>query len=389
MRYLMAVLILSACATGPRGLVNRAVKASGGSDALAAVHSYHIEKDGTWQSEPYRALNHLRERTDYRRQLKASQWELSAWVLGPDEETYTTMGGKTVLQAGPHRDETVLHMKVETSVYLPDRLLADDVTLDRTDPVMIGKTECPAAEVRFGCSKPLTYVFDPYTRRLRQIRFTMLTPDGQREVPAVMDLATHEEFLGVWVPRTTFLSWGEGEERSTIREEVTKILWNPSIPAATLAAPQVDEPLEIGVKEIPTATVAQHTYEGPYDKIDTAIEKVRAWIEANGGEISGSTAVVYPEMTIQRAVIQIPARVDNAPTGGDVKLLKRRGFRFAYAGYEGTWEGPVMLISNVTAWCREQGYQPSGHARVEYVTVDPATKECVAEVGFPVRQRSR
>ena len=27
MRYLMAILILGACATGPRGLVNRAVKA--------------------------------------------------------------------------------------------------------------------------------------------------------------------------------------------------------------------------------------------------------------------------------------------------------------------------------------------------------------------------
>ncbi|MHC4731961.1 MAG: hypothetical protein ACYS6Z_15410, partial [Planctomycetota bacterium] len=138
------------------------------------------------------------------------------------------------------------------------------------------------------------------------------------------------------------------------------VLWNPPIPAATLAAPQVDAPLESGVKEIPTTTVAQHRYEGPYEDLVTAIDKVRAWIETNGGEVTGSTAV-----------------------------LKRRGFRFAYAGYEGTWEGPVMLISNVTAWCRTQGYQPSGHARVEYVTVDPETKACVAEVGFPVRQRSK
>jgi hypothetical protein len=174
-----------------------------------------------------------------------------------------------------------------------------------------------------------------------------------------------------------------------MREEVTRVLWNPPIPAATLAAPQVDAPLDIGIREMPATTVAQHTYEGPYDGITTAIDKVRAWVEANGGEVTGSTAVVYPEMAIQRAVIQIPARVDNAPTGGDIKLLKRRGFRFAYAGYEGTWEGPVMLISNVTAWCRAEGYAPSGHARVEYVTIDPATKACVAEVGFPVRQRSK
>lgn len=389
MRYWIAILVLGACATGPRGLVNRAVKASGGRDAMEAVHGYHMEMDGTWQGEPYRALTHLRDRTDWRRDQKGAQWEMSSWVLGEEETAYTTMGGKTIVQEGPHRDEMVLHMKVETSVYLPDRLLADDVTLDRADPVRIGETECPAAEVRFGDSKPLLYVFDPYTGRLRQVRFTMLTPDGKREVPASVDLATHEEFMGVWVPRTSFFAWGEGEERSTIREEVTKVLWNPPIPAATLAAPRVDASPEIGVKEIPPTTVAQHTYEGPYDGLGTAIEKVRAWVESNGGEITGSPAVVYPEMAIQRAVIQIPARIDHAPKGGDIQLLRRRGFRFAYAGYEGTWDGPVMLISNVTAWCRTRGLRPSGHARVEYVTVDPATRQCVAEVGFPVRSTSK
>jgi hypothetical protein len=306
-----------------------------------------------------------------------------------DEPVDTTRGGKTIVQEGPHRDEMVLQMKVENSVFLPDRLLADDVTLGRADPVRIGKTTCPAAEVRFGDSKPLLYVFDPYTRRLRQVRFTMLTPDGKREVPAVLDLATYEEFLGVWVPRTSFLTWGEDEQRSTIREQVMRVLWNPPIPAATLAAPQVDAPPEMGIKEIPTTTVAQHTYDGPYDDIGTAIGKVRAWIEANGGAVTGSVAVVYPEMTIQRAVIQIPVRMDRAPTGGDVRLLTRRGFRFAYAGYEGEWEGPVMLIGNVTAWCRARGYEPSGHARVEYLRLDPTTKECVAEVGFPVRPRSK
>ena len=388
MRYMLAILLLGACATGPRGLVKRAVKASGGSDALGAVHSYHIETGGTWQGVPYRALSHLRARRDGRRTMESRQWEMSVWVLGADETAYTTMGGKTIVQAGPQRDEAVLHMKVETSVYLPDRLLAGDVTLSRADPVRIGKTECPAAGVRFGDSKPLTYVFDPYTYRLRQVRFTMLTPDGQQEVSAVMDLATHEEFLGVWVPRTTFLTWGEGEQKSSIREEVTKVFWNPSIPEATLAAPRVEAPPEIDIKEMPTTTIAVHAYEGTYEDIGTAIEKVRAWIEANGGEVTGTTAVLYPDMAVQRAVIQIPARVDNAPTGGDVALRQRRGFQFAYTGYEGTWDGPVMLISNVTAWCRTKGYEPSGPARVEYVTVDPETKECVAEVGFPVRQRS-
>jgi hypothetical protein len=384
---MLAILLLGACATGPRGLVKRAVKASGGSDALAAVHGYHMEKDGAWQGTPYRSLTHLRERTDWRSEQKASQWEMSAWVLGADGTTYTTMGGKTVLQAGPYRDEMVRMAKVEMSVYLPDRLLADDVTLRRADPIRIGKEEWPTVEVRFGDSKPLIYVFDPYTRRIRQIRFDMMAPDGS-ESPGVIDLATYEEYLGVWVPRTTFFTGGEGEQKFTIREEVTKIIWNPSIPEATLAAPEVDAGPEIVVKEMPATTIAQHVYEGPYDNLVTAIDKVRAWIESNGGEVTGATAILYPAMTFEKAVIQIPARVDNAPTGGDVKLLQRRGFRFAYAQYEGTWEGPVMLLSNVSAWCGTKGYRPSGHARVEYVSVDPETKDCVAEVGFPVRQRS-
>jgi hypothetical protein len=389
MRYLLAILLIGACATGPRGLVNRAVKASGGREALEAVRGYHIEKDGTWQGEPYRTLSHLRDRTDWRVDQEGQEWKLHAWVLGADETAYTRMGGKTILQAGPQRDEAIRHKKVETSIYLPDRLLADDVTLDRADPVWIGKTECPAVEVRFEGCKPLIYVFDPFTYRIRQIRFSMLSPDGKREVPGVLDLATHEEFLGVWVPRTTFLSWGEGGQRLSLREEVTRVVWNPTIPAATLAAPQVDAPPEIGIREMPTTTVAQHVHEGPYEDLDEAIGKVRAWIEAHGGEVTGPTAVVYPESTMQRAVIQIPARVADAPKGGEVQLLTRRGFRFAYAKYEGTWEGPVMLLSNVTSWCRAQGYSPTGHARVEYVTVDPETKGCVAEVGFPVRQASR
>jgi hypothetical protein len=387
MRYMIAVLILGACASGPQGLVNRAVKASGGRKALEAVHSYHIEKDGTWQGVPYRALSHLRDRTDWRWYQQGSEWEMSAWVLGADETTYTKMGGRTLVQAGPQRAETVRHKKVETSIYLPDRLLADDVTLQRADPVWIGETECPAVEVRFADSEPLVYVFDPYTNRTRQIRFSMLTPDGKREVPGVMDLSTYEEFLGVWVPRTMFLTWQDGEQKSTIREEVIKVLWNPTIPAATLAAPRADAPPEIGVKEMPTTTIAVHTHEGPYEDIDKALAKVHAWIEANGGEVTGAAAIIYPEMTFQRAIIQVPARVAKAPSGGDVELKRRRGFQFAYAKYEGTWDGSVMLLGNVTSWCQTKGYEPSGHARVEYVTVDPETKVCVAEVGFPVRPR--
>jgi len=389
MRYMIAILVLGACASGPQGLVKRAVTANGGRKALEAVHGYHIEKDGSWQGAPYRALSHLRERRDWRWDQQGTEWEMIAWVLGADEATYTKMGGRTIVQAGPQRDETVRHKKVETSIYLPDRLLADDVTLRRADPVWIGKTECPAAEVRFGDSEPLIYVFDPYTNRIRQIRFSMLAPDGKRELPGVMDLSTYEEFLGVWVPRTTFLTWGDGEQSITIREEVTKVVWNPTIPAATLAAPTAATTPEIGVKEVPTTTIAVHTHEGPYENIDKAIEKVHAWIEANGGEVTGTAAIIYPEMTHQRAIIQIPARVANAPTGGDVKLMRRRGFQFAYAKYEGTWEGPVMLLGNVTSWCRAKGYEPSGHARIEYVTVDPETKACVAEVGFPVRPRAK
>ncbi|MHC4550487.1 MAG: hypothetical protein ACYTEZ_17105 [Planctomycetota bacterium] len=382
----IALSILAACASSPQGLVRRAVKASGGSRALGEVHSYHVETEGVYQGEPYTAISHLRDRSDWRWDMKGQKWEMNAWVLGDEQSTYTQLGGKTVAPEGPQREATVMHQRVECSMLLPDRLLAEDVTLEKAEPVTINETACPAVHARFGDSPPVTYVFDPFTHRIKQIHFRMLGPDGRKEVPAVIDLVTYEEIDGIQVARSMFMSWGEEGKRTTMREEIKRVLWNPEIPAETLAVPEVSPPPEIVVKEMPSTIIAQYTHRGPYDQIGDAIGKVVAWIEAKGGEVTGSPAVLYPELDMQSAVIQVPARLEQRPEAGEIQLMRRRSFRFAHAKYEGGVEGPVMLLGNVTAWCTSQGYRPSGYARVEYLTVDPETMQCVAEVGFPVRE---
>jgi len=388
MRWIgISVLLAAACATGPTKLVERAIDASGGDKALGEIHSYHVAMDGTWAGEPFSVLTHLRDRSDWRWQLKSdSMGEWSVWVLGGDEDTFSRAGGKTFEQAGLQRGEAIMHKRVETSIFLPDSLLKDDVALEKAEPVTIGGRVCPAVSARFGESKPVLFAFDPETDRIRQVQFPMLGPDGKTELVAVMDLGGWEDTGGIQVARKIHMAWGAGTDRSAMHEEITEIRWNPPIPPGTLATPEVDPLPEMSVKAMPETRIAQFTFEGPFNKIPEGIQQVITWVMENGGQPAGNVSLLYPEMGMPKTLIQIPVKMESAPKGGAITLRKRGAFQFAHATYEGQAGGSMNLIGAVLDWCGKEGYTPTGHIRME--TIQPPNEEgmVVVEIGFPVRQ---
>ncbi len=89
MRWIgISVLLAAACAASPTKLVERAIEASGGEEALRGVHSYHIASDGTWAGEPYSVLTHWRDRS------RASSFFCSPSTARPFQNKHRQWSGR-------------------------------------------------------------------------------------------------------------------------------------------------------------------------------------------------------------------------------------------------------------------------------------------------------
>ncbi len=393
MRYLViGLLVLGACASSSK-TVEKAVKASGGNAKLAAVDSYHIAATGTYMGQPYTAISHYRQSGEWNWDMKMEG--MSMRILFMDDTMYmSTDGGKAVVQEGTHRDYWIDHMRVGLAIMLPDRLLAKDVTLRKLKAVEIDGLKHTVVEARFkGHNEPVTFIFNPQTDRIRRVMYSATNPEDGGIQANLVELSDWQETDGVFIARHTYHKMGTDPKATVIQEDHTDSQWNPEIPESIFVAPEVAPPPTIKVTEQAATRVVTYVFVGPFQKVDQGIGKVFGWISENGGEPAGPVALIYKDWhssddyTKQKTWIQIPIKMESAPTGGDIQLMKRRDFTFANAHYEGPVSSCMMLIPAVEKWCAENGYEKSGHWRVHYLTQpDPETGLCTAEVGCPVKK---
>ncbi|MFQ5844317.1 MAG: GyrI-like domain-containing protein, partial [Planctomycetota bacterium] len=281
----------------------------------------------------------------------------------------------------------------------PDRLLEPDVALEDAGSVPVGDDECPAVRARFGGGRPVTFAFDPETHRIRRVLFEMTDPQKGKRLPVVMDVSGWDEVEDIQVPHEVRMVWGEGDEVQMIEERYTDVQWNPPIADEVLAAPETAAPPEVSVKEVAETRVVEHTFVGPYQDVGDGIQAAMQWIGQNGGEVAGGVTLLYREppnpedFARSKTVIQVPVRMAGKTVPGEMRLLRRPAFQFAYAPYEGHASGCHLLMQAVLDWCKQNGYEPMPrrpmpYFRVTYLKMDPQTGQCTAEVGYPVGKRA-
>jgi effector-binding domain-containing protein len=93
-------------------------------------------------------------------------------------------------------------------------------------------------------------------------------------------------------------------------EESLWELWSPVAPGATLAERNAEG---LGVRHVPSTTVAATVFTGPYETIGPTYGQLMEWIPANGYEIAGAPRELYyspPETPPDETVteIQFPVR---------------------------------------------------------------------------------
>jgi len=118
---------------------------------------------------------------------------------------------------------------------------------------------------------------------------------------------------------------------------------------------------------------------------------VMAWIAKIKATPTGPVALIYkgppPEdMSQAKTYIQVPVTIETMPEKGEFRILKRRAFPLVYAKYEGPVAGCHLLFGTVDQWCKDNGYHRTGPWRVQYLSFDPKTGQCTAEVGYPARK---
>jgi len=120
-----------------------------------------------------------------------------------------------------------------------------------------------------------------------------------------------------------------------------------------------------------------------------------AWIGAHGGQPAGPASMVFKTPTNyldpgkNEIVIQVPVRMASAPMVGDIRLLERPSFLFAYVRYEGPAPGIGNEWAVVHEWCRKNSHLRIGARRTITLETDEETGIIAAEVGFPVREQRR
>ncbi|MFB3066551.1 MAG: hypothetical protein ACE10D_08555 [Planctomycetota bacterium] len=135
----LLALFVAACASrGATKHVKAAIKAAGGAQKLRTVDNYHLATDGDWGGAPYTGLAHDERNGSWRWEMKSeSGMVMNGWVIGGDVYVSSGENQPAVMQTGDQALDWKMHRFVATSVILPDRLLAADVTLSNADPVNI------------------------------------------------------------------------------------------------------------------------------------------------------------------------------------------------------------------------------------------------------------
>lgn len=396
MKLVLATLLLAgACATHPRKHVERAIEALGGIERLRSARTVLLETQGTFAGRPFTTVTHARRPDRFRRQTEFGKGRFDIRVLG--EEAYLSLWGRTNALSGRRRRTALIHARAALLGIWPDLLLGDKVVLERGKPVEIDGRSQRVVDAYFsGETRPITLVFDRDTKLLRRITSPVWDEELLDWVRAVTDIGDYRQTAStgglLLAHHRSTMDW---DRRMVIEETVSTVAVNPEIGPATFAAPRTQPPRQVKLRRVPTARCAVYTFRGPAHEAPDALARVMAWIGAQGGQPAGPPSMLFKTPTNYRdpsrneIVIQVPVQMGGAPRDGDIRLLERPPFLFAYLRYEGPAPGVNNSWATVYEWCRKNNCIRTGARRVTTLKMDEKTGVIVAEVGFPVREQRR
>ena len=393
-RICVLVICLGACASssGPRDLVERAIDAQGGADAMRAIRTVHIEAEGTSAGGSYRTVQHIRRPLEWRWDMTGDfgglKMTMGMWMLG-EQKTYQLNLGRTVETVGDAGRATATHAYASAATLLPEMILQPGVGIKAAANIDIDGLHHQSATVLFEGAEPFTLSFHPDTGRISRVSFRVFDDMDLKWVTFTGDMSGWQEIGDILVAHKMDMTMGPNR----LSDEIQDIFFNRDPKASIFETPETTPLLEVDVKDIGESKVAYHVYVGHPGGAGAAAGKVMAWIQESGGQPRGGYSFLSPgpfdwtARSRNETVIHVPCEMKKAPRGGDITYRRRPAFKFAYVEYSGPIQACSQQYGTVWEWCRKNGFVQKGPRRITMISGPDEQGNVKAEVGFPVRKK--
>jgi len=377
-----------ATAPAPAEIVDRAIAAAGGREALQTkLAAMTLTSTGTYAGAPY---------------------EMTTWWKAPDRMVMDVGGrmamghvgsdcwskiGDVVVDCPPAEAAAAREMLFVGHLSNLYGLKEPGVTLAPAEPATIeGRAALGVVATAADGPLPVTLYFDAESWRLVALRFRQSSPGGP--VASELFLSGHRPFDGVTIPCESRMTLGG---QLLVEETMT----GAELGVADEAKFQRPAQAPLGQPRTahwPAGTCATTTVTGPYEGIGPAMGRLFGWIQSQKLLPMGPPVLIYrkgpgdaadPAEFVTEILVGVGVLGPQPPVEGDpaVKQLPERDVVVRLE--QGPFDQMGARYGELAQWAVANGWEIVGPAgMISYSdpsTVPPA--ELLSEIWFPVRRK--
>jgi effector-binding domain-containing protein len=362
-------------AVKPQVVVDKAIKAHGGLEALKAkCAAYSAHSKGTFYGMPFTGVTSWK--APDKSVMNIGKGAMIMAVVG--KECWNKQGD-VVVDCMPEEAKNAPEMLTMGRVGSLYPLKDAGTKLEPAGTTKVGGKDALGVKVTLkGASMPVTMYFDKGSGLLVKMAYKghwMMKP---ARIDVVM--SGHKDFGGIKMATQNVM---KVNGRMVIKETITNV--EPKVDEAAFKRPPQGKAGVAKVHPVHPHMTAFTTHKGPYDKMGAAVGGLMGWIMKSGLGIMGPPVIVYvkgppkvkkPAEFVTEIHFPIAPPARPVPKAANFGVKKHEAMEIAKMLYIGPHDKTGPLYKKLAKWIPKNGYVIAGPAgEVCYTRPDKTPKE--------------